>query len=564
MITETLNHTDTLTYDYDPAGQLIQAGSLSLVRQSENGLLTASTLQTITDTWTYNGYGEPMSYQAVANGMGMIATEYVRDDVGRISQKVEAVVGTTMTTTYAYDTSGRLAEIQENGTIVAQYGYDAKGNRLAYTDTLGIVITATYDAQDRLLTYGSNVYTYTANGDLQAKVDTTTNQTTTFTYDPFSNLLAVSLPDGTEIENLIDGQNRRIGKLVDGILTQGFLYKDQLNPVAELDGNGEVVARFVYASRPHVPDYMVKDGNLYRILTDHLGSPRLVVNADTGVVIQQMTYDAFGNVISDTNPGFQPFGFAGGIYDQHTKLTRFGVRDYDGEVGRWTTKDPLGFAGGDTNLYVYVANDSVNFIDPTGEFWWLVGAGIGAGIDLGVQLALNGGDWSQVNWYSVGLSGAAGALGFGLGAGIARLTTNLAARIALNAVGSGFIGGALTYLGNILQGECDLWKNVWETAILNGILGGIGGYAGDKLSQGLGTYVARRDTYNLLQVPIRARMPLIHSYMLTRPFISTSPIAWGTTIGNGVGLSLSNAGPSINFFSQIGYFRPAEPGCSCP
>lgn len=63
---------------------------------------------------------------------------------------------------------------------------------------------------------------------------------------------------------------------------------------------------------------------------------------------------------------FQPFGFAGGIYDQHTKLTRFGARDYDAETGRWTAKDPIRFAGGDTNLFGYTASDPINFIDPTG------------------------------------------------------------------------------------------------------------------------------------------------------------------------------------------------------
>ena len=67
-----------------------------------------------------------------------------------------------------------------------------------------------------------------------------------------------------------------------------------------------------------------------------------------------------------TNPGFQPFGFAGGVYDQDTKLVRFGLRDYDAETGRWTTKDPIGFGGGDTELYAYVGDDPVNRLDPDG------------------------------------------------------------------------------------------------------------------------------------------------------------------------------------------------------
>ena len=72
------------------------------------------------------------------------------------------------------------------------------------------------------------------------------------------------------------------------------------------------------------------------------------------------------HIIFDTNPGFQPFGFAGGIYDYHTKLIRFGFRDYDAETGRWTAKDPILFAGGDANLYGYVFGDPINWIDPWG------------------------------------------------------------------------------------------------------------------------------------------------------------------------------------------------------
>jgi RHS repeat-associated protein len=82
-------------------------------------------------------------------------------------------------------------------------------------------------------------------------------------------------------------------------------------------------------------------------------------------VAQRLDYDEFGQVLQDTNPGFQPFGFAGGLYDLDTGIVYFGARDYDALVGRWTGKDPSGFAGG-VNLYAYVKNDPVNFVDPTG------------------------------------------------------------------------------------------------------------------------------------------------------------------------------------------------------
>ncbi len=184
--------------------------------------------------------------------------------------------------------------------------YDANGNRLS--GPLG-GLTATYDAQDRLLQFDPTTYTYTANGELQSA--RTGGQTTTHNYDVLGNLIGVSLPGGTQIEYLIDGQNRRIGKKVNGVLVQAFLYQDQLKPVAELDGAGNVVSRFVYGTKANVPDYVIKGGVTYRIVSDHPGSPRLIVDASTATVAQRIDYDDFGNVILDTNPSFQPFGFAG-------------------------------------------------------------------------------------------------------------------------------------------------------------------------------------------------------------------------------------------------------------
>ena len=226
--------------------------------------------------------------------------------------------------------------------------------------------TATYDDQDRLLTYGDLAYAYTGNGELLTKTDSVSSDVTTYSYDALGNLMQVDLPDGTQIDYIVDAFDRRIGKEVDGALTQGFLYQDQLNPVAELDGVGQVVSRFVYGSKENVPDYMEKGGAVYRIISDHLGSPRLVVNTSTGAIAQRMEYDAFGRVLLDSSPGFQPFGFAGGLYDAGTGLTRFGVRDYDAETGRWTAKDPIGFKGGELSLYGYAVNNPVTWFDPWG------------------------------------------------------------------------------------------------------------------------------------------------------------------------------------------------------
>lgn len=71
--------------------------------------------------------------------------------------------------------------------------------------------------------------------------------------------------------------------------------------------------------------------------------------------------------MADAAPAVEiPFGFAGGLYDGDTGLTRFGFRDYDADVGRWTAKDPIQFAGGDTDLYGYCVGDPVNGVDLNG------------------------------------------------------------------------------------------------------------------------------------------------------------------------------------------------------
>jgi len=394
-------------YTYDADGLLMGSGAETLSRDPLNGLLTGTTMAGVTTSNAYNEFGELSSFASSAP----FAVNYTRDRLGRITQKVETIEGVTTTTVYVYDTAGRLTGVSENGVAVSVYGYDANGNRVSGYNNAGGIL-AYYDAQDRLTSWNGTNYTYTANGELASKNNA--GAVTSYSYDVLGNLMSAALPNATTVDYVIDGRNRRVGKKVNGTLVQGFLYKDQLNPVAELDGAGNVVSRFVYGSKLNVPDYMVKGGVTYRIISDHLGSPRLVVDTSTGAVVQRMDYDDWGKVTQDTNPDFQPFGFAGGIYDRDTNLVRFGARDYDPETGRWTAKDPIKFNGGDSNLYGYILNDPINGIDANGLLnpvkalvgvanatWGIVDMALGAGAVIA----------------SGGLASSIGAAKIGLGIG---------------------------------------------------------------------------------------------------------------------------------------------------
>src|SRR5690606_36126961 len=198
----------------------------------------------------------------------------------------------------------------------------------------------------RLLTYGEFVYTYTDNGDLLTKTDTATGDTWAYQYDVFGNLVRVDLPNGDVIEYIVDGRNRRVGKVFNGTLVKQWLWADQLRIAAELDGSGNLVSRFVYGQKATTPELVIQGSTVYRVIADHLGSVRAVVNIDDpadGPV--RLEYEVFGSV-SGTGVGFAPQGFAGGLYDADTRLVRFGARDYDPVFGRWTAKDPTRFAGG--------------------------------------------------------------------------------------------------------------------------------------------------------------------------------------------------------------------------
>lgn len=357
-----------IAFDYDADGAVERAGDVTMEYQPETGLLDSVSLGDLRTTFTYHPFGEVHTHttKVQSTQASIYDVSYTPDALGRVSTKTETVQGVSTEYEYVYDNAGRLEEVWINDDKAEWYTYDPNGNRKTL-NTMTQTLTAEYDEQDRLKSLGDATYTYREGGELLTRT-ALGDPPISYDYDELGNLLAVTLASGSVVEYGIDPVNRRVSRRVDGQTTHHWVYQDRLNPVAELDGDGNLLSLFVYGTRAHVPDAMIKDGTRYLFVTDQVGSVRLVLNTETGAVAQQTNYDAWGNVLAgSTNQGFQPFGFAGGLYDPATKLLRFGARDYDPASGRWTTKDPIGFSGGLTNLYAYGVSDPVNFFDPTGR-----------------------------------------------------------------------------------------------------------------------------------------------------------------------------------------------------
>jgi len=352
-----------------------------------------------------------------------------RDAMGRIVKKTESMVQgdeslvgarplTSKTFDYGYNAEGRpwLESVAVNGALINSYRYDTNGNRIAaeltpsllgYDAANDISLTeedTEYDAADKLLRYGAKSYTWNNFGQLASVTDSATEETTAYEYDLYGNLLSVPLPDGRTIEYDVDGAGRRVGRRVldsagNELEFRGWIYRDLLRPIAEVDAMWNVVARYVYAdgdgarqngvgqlatrlganqdtslpfSGSNVPEFieMLSSSGAVtqrlRLITNQVGTVEAVVDVASGAIVQRLEYDEFGRVLSDSNPGLQPFGFAGGLTDKETRLVRFGARDYSPEVGRWTSKDPIRWASGQQNFYLYARADPINLRDSTG------------------------------------------------------------------------------------------------------------------------------------------------------------------------------------------------------
>ncbi len=400
-----------IAYDYDGIGQMTsltdQGGSQTAFVYDGRGLLQTRTdplfnttqrtyyddgkLNTTTDrngdttTYTYTPSGKPaaVTYQdgtsvaftydlndnltAMQDSQG--TTSYVYDEVNRLTSSTDP---NGFTVAYEYDEAGNLTGLtQFNGTYVSR-GYDnaSRLTRLEHLSSLAGSAFASYaftldgngnrtgidqetplspslsaltrdfevsDAGNRIVTAGSDALIYDEEGQLLTKGGDT------FTFDQAHRLTEAA----TETDSLIFSYDGAAGNLL-----------------AEADTSG--ITRY-YIHGAGLLAMVTSGGSPYCYHFDATGHTIALTDAGK-TVVNKYAYTPFGVLAGQEEAVEQPFKFVGqfGVMTENNGWYYMRARSYDPEMGRFISEDPLGFGGGDVNLYAYVSNDPVNLVDPEG------------------------------------------------------------------------------------------------------------------------------------------------------------------------------------------------------
>jgi|GEM_PF-3868359 len=284
-----------------------------------------------------------------------------RDETLRIAGKVLASAESSHAFEYQYDEEGRLQVVHYGGKPVEVYRYNRIGQRVFSQVSGGQPVEYQYNEHGQLVQAGEVTYSYDEDGYLAGKRDS--YALTRYRYLENGQLCGVQLPDGREIEYRFNKNGFRAEKLINGNLVQRYHWEDLITLSAVEDKSGVVHLRY---DEDGDAAAMVRDGQKLLLATDQLGSAFTVADL-SGNSVQEILYDSFGVMIQNSRPEFAlPLGFAGGLYDSDTGLIHFGYREYDPAIGRFISPDPLGYAGGDVDLYGYCGDDPVNFVDRLG------------------------------------------------------------------------------------------------------------------------------------------------------------------------------------------------------
>lgn len=416
----TKNGVQALAYEYDQNGWLtkikgeVQSGdgstektvrsytydSYGKVKEIKDyrDLLNSSD-QAVKKVYTYDSLDrvKEMTYTDLETGKVMESYQYSYDKNSNITEKTqvnnypkEDADKVNETKVYTYDTLGRLIKTvttdhkKDDKTKAVTYTYDNVGNRLKEDDGT-MTISYTYNGLDQLKTStkekGTAVeevrqYDYDMNGNQTDVKNTKTGENQTYVYDAENRLSQVSVTkDGKTAviqQNIYNGEGQRIQK-VDGDEMANYYYQDGVAAYTT-DAYGNQNSQNLIGTEGNVlatERFKGDDTQYYLYNKDIQGSTTSLVKED-GSVDATYQYTDFGETtIHGDDQADNEVCYTGGIYDQTTGLYYLNARYYDPEEGRFLTEDTYRGENDqpDTqHLYVYCANNPVNYVDPSGHF----------------------------------------------------------------------------------------------------------------------------------------------------------------------------------------------------
>ncbi len=417
--------TATIGRTYDGLDRLTQeVTAQGTVNYTYDNASRRATMTVVGQTQVVYTYDNANRLTNIQQGTSNIVIGY--DDADR---RTSVTYPNTNSVTYGYNVASELTSLTyKQGTTTLgtlTYTYDAAGNRIKTGGTFArsnlppILTTTSYNANNQQTAFGATTETFDLNGNLATFTDA--SGTTTYTWNARNQLRGISRT-GLTASFTYDSFGRRTGKTINATTTN-FVY-DGLNPVQEK--NGAAVNANLLTGLGIDEFFTRTDGvGVRSLLPDALGSTVALGDA-TGTLQTQYTYEPFGFVSQTGAASTSSYKYTG-REDDGSGLYYYRARYYQPRLQRFVSEDPIGFAGGDLNVYAYVGDNPMMYSDPFGllsveipllpqnEVNLLAGLGdallLGLGDDLRALLGINVIDpcddyYQYGSWASFGLGGA--------------------------------------------------------------------------------------------------------------------------------------------------------------
>lgn len=370
-----------ILYEYDKAGRLITMtcpsgekieyewdadSRLTLVRDWNlgehtiqyapndrgNALTSPNSLNTLS---VLNNLGQPENIAVSRKGNAIFSLGFVYDAEDRVVSTRDSAFGYR---DFRYDPEGQLLAADSQGYSASEsFSYDGASNPVTINGK-----TATFDPANQILSLGHSLYDYDRRGNL-IRMDTATGLWR-FTWNAGNLMTQAESPSGVVTTYTYDGFGRRIRKQRENYTVEFQWAGEQL--IAEIITTAQTAIRYDYLYYPgtYRPLAVRVDGQVYSYHCDHLGTPRMV-SAPDGSTAWLADYASFGAARIAHGTFRNPLRAPGQYLDEETGLHYNRFRYYSPELGRFLSRDPLGFLA-ELNFYRYAKNNPINTSDPLG------------------------------------------------------------------------------------------------------------------------------------------------------------------------------------------------------